>query len=311
MKSTLPPGFGGRQISSASSIGALPAAPRGENAPAEGARSERFEARPARYSLDDVILSEEALRRVRGMLAKVERHHVLYEEWGLKKLEPSSGRLAFNLYGPPGTGKTMLAEALAARLDRPVIEVSYAEIESKYVGDTPKNITAAFTAAREANAALFFDEADSILGRRMTSVTQASDHAVNVSRAVMLTQLDAFDGVVMFATNLAKNFDEAFVRRILFHVEIPLPDEPARLRLWTTMLPLAIPGRAMLDLPRLAELSDGLAGGDIRNAILLSATEAVQREGARRVLTIVDLLDAIDVIRAAKRDVGAKLEPSR
>ncbi len=305
-----PPGFGGQQVAKGQALSALTPAKQGESGRPvptadELARAAKFEARAPRYALDDVVLSDEALARVKGMLAKVEHHHVLYEQWGLKKLEQGAGRLVFNLYGPPGTGKTMLAEALAARLGRHLIEVSYAEIESKYVGDTPKNITAAFTAARESGAALFFDEADSILGRRMTSVTQASDHAVNVSRAVMLKQLDAFDGVVMFATNLARNFDDAFVRRILFHVEIPLPDAPALRRLWSSMLPEALPGRADLDLADLAAASEGLAGGDIRNVVVMAATEAVQRLGAGRRVTQGDLSRAIAHVRAAKAQVGA------
>jgi hypothetical protein len=143
----------------------------------------------------------------------------MYDDFGLGEIDPYGGRTAINLYGPPGTGKSFAADAIANELGMGIIRVSYAEIESKYVGETPKNIKAAFQKARETNALLFFDEADSVLGRRLTSVTQSTDHAVNVSRSVMLLELDRFSGVTVFATNLAVNYDPAFVRRILGHIE--------------------------------------------------------------------------------------------
>src|SRR5699024_10413971 len=124
----------------------------------------------------------------------------------------------------------------AHALGQKMIDVNYAEIESKYVGDTSKNIVLAFETAKEENALLFFDEADSILGKRLTDVRQSADHSVNTSRSVMLKQLEAFEGVVVFASNMAKNYDGAFVRRILGHVEFELPDQPTRIRLWERYL---------------------------------------------------------------------------
>ena len=100
--------------------------------------------------------------------------------WGLRRLFPHLSGTALNLYGPPGTGKTLCAEALAYELGRPLLVADYAEIESKYVGDTPKNIVRCFEQAEHAEAVLFFDEADLILGSRLSSVSQSADHGVNV-----------------------------------------------------------------------------------------------------------------------------------
>jgi SpoVK/Ycf46/Vps4 family AAA+-type ATPase len=266
--------------------------------------SERFQPRTPHWTVDDVILSDATRRDVLAMLAKFECHEVLYNTWNLKKLEPAGRKLVVNLYGLPGTGKTMLADAIAQRLGKTILEVSYAEIESKYVGETPKNIVAAFEAAKANGSAIFFDEADSILGRRMTNVTAAADHGVNVSRAVMLKQLDAFDGVVLFATNLAKNFDGAFVRRILFHLEVPPPDLACRRVMWRKLVPTEVPGSGELDFDELAARSDGLVGGEIKNCILLAATVAVQRVDSERVLKMPDLFSAIEQTAKAKRDIG-------
>ena len=279
--------------------------------PAKGAAAEaRFEARDPRYSLERVVLPESTRREVEVLLSRIENHDLIYHTWGMQDVDPVGRCTAVNFYGLPGTGKTMLAEALAARLGRRIVEANYAEIESKYVGETSKNIERAFQSAAAMGQAgavtpiLFFDEADSILGRRMTDVTQAADHAVNVARATMLKQLDSFDGIVVFATNLAKNFDGAFVRRILAHVEVPPPDADGRRQLWQAKIPVRVPGRNELDWDWLARESDGLVGGEIRNAVVAALAAVAARPESERTIRPDDLSRAIEHIRRAKRDVG-------
>ena len=153
---------------------------------------------------------------------------------------------------------------------------------------------------------LFFDEADSILGKRLTSVTQSADHGVNVSRSVMLLQLDAFDGVVIFATNLAQNYDGAFVRRIAAHIEFDLPDSDCRIQLWTKLVPAQLPRETTVTPAWLSEQSDGLSGGDMLNALIAAATRAVAREAPLRLLRQADLLDEIVHVRRAHTQVGQR-----
>jgi ATP-dependent 26S proteasome regulatory subunit len=265
---------------------------------------ERFEARPPKFKMTDLVLSQSVLTELRTLKSRISNHGVIYETWDFRRIDPSGRNAAVNLYGPPGTGKTMCAEALADDFGKMLIEVNYAEIESKYVGETPKNIVAAFRRAKACDALLFFDEADSILGRRMTNVTQSADHAVNVARAVMLKQLDEFSGIVVFATNLAKNFDGAFVRRILQHICIAAPDEDCRRRLWERMITPSVPGRESLDFGYLAKVSDGMTGGSIKNAVLLALSNAADRTGRERKVDAKDLESAIENIKRAQRDVG-------
>jgi len=274
-------------------------------------RVARFDVAAPRYRLADVVLPESARVQLDGLVAKVEHHRTLYEAWGLASIDPSGRRVAINLYGPPGTGKTMCAEGIAERLSRPIVTVSYAELESKYVGETPKNIVAAFEAAKRHGAVLFFDEADSILGRRLTSVTQSADHGVNVSRSVMLLQLDHFESVVIFATNLAKNYDGAFVRRILGHVEIPLPDAAGRERLATRLLPPSLPRAHDVTTAWLASISDGLSGGEMLHLVVGAATRAVQRSADAQRVTRDDLEAEARAFRAARHAVGIDAPPPR
>jgi len=270
--------------------------------------SERFSARPPKFKMHDLILSEAVHIELNTLQSRIENHALIYQEWEFETVDPHGRNVAVNFYGPPGTGKTMCAEALADRLGKKVIEVNYAEIESKYVGETPKNIVAAFDQAKAQDALLFFDEADSILGRRMTNVTQSADHSVNVSRAVMLKQLDAFPGIVVFATNLAKNFDGAFVRRILQHVFVGPPDESSRRRLWDRMITLKVPGRHELDFDHLAKSSEGLTGGLIRNVVLLALSSVANRSKGLQSIKMEDIVSALESINRAQREVGSMQE---
>jgi SpoVK/Ycf46/Vps4 family AAA+-type ATPase len=283
--------------------------PRKEDEVAEtGERSVLFASEIPIRSLENLIVPSHTKEQIFSLIAKIQNHRVLYQDWGLQDIDPNGGHTAINLYGPPGTGKSFCAEAVANYLHLKLIRVNYAEIESKYVGETPKNIKAAFAKANEEGAVLFFDEADSILGKRLTNVTQSADHGVNVSRSVMLLELDRFSGVTIFATNLASNYDSAFVRRITGHVEMPLPDHECRVRLWNYHIPSKLPTSPQpfneSALSHLSKESDGLSGGDILNAVITAATYAVQREKSKQQVTIDDLVKAIQITKKAKQEVG-------
>ncbi len=268
-------------------------------------RLDLFTVEAPQRRLADLVLPDEQRRQFDSLLTKIKYQHVLYDQFGLSEIDPHGGRTAINLYGPPGTGKSFAAEAIAHELKMGIIRANYAEIESKFVGETAKNIRAAFQKAREADALLFFDEADSILGQRLTNVRQSTDHAVNVSRSVMLLELDNFSGVTVFATNLASNYDSAFVRRILGHIEMPLPDAATRKRLWQAHIPDRMPvSLSEQDWVQLVDASDGLSGGDILNVVINAASQALQREGPSCQIVFSDFVDAIVASKSAKLAVG-------
>jgi SpoVK/Ycf46/Vps4 family AAA+-type ATPase len=209
----------------------------------------------------------------------------------------------------------MAAEALAAARGRRYIDVSYAELESKYVSQTSKNIVECFRQAAAHDAVLVFNEADSILGARLSEVTQSADHSVNIARSVMLTQLDHFTGLVIFTTNFARNYDNAFVRRILTHVRLDLPDTATRRRLWERFLPAAMPGVTDLNgdaLDELAAASEQLAGGHLVNIVIAAAGRVAERTGTERRLQLRDLQEEIQIARRTQQDVGRpNSEPAR
>jgi SpoVK/Ycf46/Vps4 family AAA+-type ATPase len=237
------------------------------------------EAIEPRRSFDDVVLPATTLRALNHALALVRKHDLIFDKWGLAERHSSGLGLAFHFAGPPGTGKTICAEALAFALDKRLLVVRYAELESRWVGQTSKHVAAVFRAAARQDAVLFFDEADAIAGRRFTSIGAAYEREANAIVNVLLHELESFPGVVIFATNLAANIDPAFERRIRTHILFEMPDVEERERIWRVQLharktPLA----KDVDFRALAEAYPR-SGGDIKNAVLKAAQIATVEPG--------------------------------
>ena len=232
-----------------------------------------------RRSFDDVVLPATTMRALNHALALVRKHDLIFHQWGLAERHSTGLGLAFHFAGPPGTGKTICAEALAFALNQKLLVVRYAELESRWVGQTSKHVAAVFRAAAREDAVLFFDEADAIAGRRFTTMGAAYEREANAIVNVLLHELESFPGVVIFATNLAANIDPAFERRIRTHILFEMPNVEERERIWAVQLharktPLAddVDFRALAALyPR--------SGGDIKNAVLKAAQIATMEPG--------------------------------
>lgn len=265
-------------------------------------------------SLDDVILADDTQRSVVEALEKVRSFELIYRTWGFEAMDPKGRSITMNFYGPSGTGKTRTAEAMAHALGLRMLKVSAADVEARYFGESPKNVRAIFQAARVTGALLFFDEADALFGRRASEVTQGVDHEVNAVKTTLLTELDAFDGVVILATNLEEVIDPAFLRRIAWHIHFRKPDREARRRLWELHLVPGIPlGEPRTELVEfLVDASEGRAGGDILTALRIGLPAAVRRcAGLPRVeVTRSDLEHALDQVESGYRNVGVRKRPA-
>ena len=233
-------------------------------------------------TFSDVILPPATRRALDEAIAQVRNHTLIFNRWGLGERHATGLGLAFNFAGPPGTGKTICAEAIAQSLGMKLLVVNYAELESMWAGETPKNIVAAFRAATDQKAVLFFDEADAIASRRSAGVSMPYQREANITVNVLLRELEAFNGVVVFATNLAANFDPAFERRIRSHVRFEMPGVEERERIWQVQIhPHKTPLAGDVDFHALAE-RDEVSGGDIKNAVLKAAAAAAAEPGPDR-----------------------------
>ncbi len=266
-------------------------------------QSRAVESTVPRRTFHDVILPAATRRSLDQALAQVTSHDLIFNRWGLGQRHPTGLSLAFNFAGPSGTGKTICAEAIAHALGRRLLVVRYAELESMWMGETPKNVAAVFRVARQEHAVLFFDEADAIASRRSTSLDLGYQRESNIVVNVLLQELERFDGVVIFATNLAANFDPAFERRIRTHVLFEMPGVDEREQIWRVQLhPTLTPLADDVNFRELAE-KYAVSGGDIRNAVLKAALSAASspQHDTMKVIQQHHLDEGIKDVIAGKR----------
>jgi hypothetical protein len=229
--------------------------------------------RPQR-SMSDLVLPPDQTAHLRELVARYRRRTRVYRDWGFSPL-PSTGVVAL-FSGPSGTGKTLAAEIVAGELGLDLYKVDLSSVVSKYIGETEKNLERIFGAAAAGDLVLFFDEADSLFGKR-SEVSDAHDRYANIEVAYLLQRLESYHGLVVMATNLQRNIDDAFLRRISVAVDFEMPDEPQRKLIWQQAFPAGAP-MGELDFDFLAR-QFRVTGGIIRNAALGAGFLAADQDG--------------------------------
>ena len=221
------------------------------------------------FTWSDIVLRADRLTPLREIPTHVRHAARVMDEWGYAARLPYGQGVAAMFAGPSGTGKTMAAQIIAADLGVEVFQVDLAKTVSKYIGETEKHLDRAFEDAERASAVLLFDEADALFGKR-TEVKDAHDRYANVEVAYLLQRLEQFQGLVILTTNFKQNVDAAFVRRLRFSIDFPLPDAEERLKIWHGAFPDRVPRAPNLDLAFLARRFQ-LTGGHIQQIALSAA----------------------------------------
>lgn len=231
-----------------------------------------------RYGWDDIVLPPKKLKHLKDVYSAAKNRSKVFEQWGFdKKLSLGKGiNVLFS--GPSGTGKTMSAEIIAKELGQEFYKIDLSGIVSKYIGETEKNLSKIFNEAEATNAILFFDEADALFGKR-SEVNSSHDRHANIETAYLLQKMEEYNGIVILATNLDKNMDNAFTRRINFLIDFPVPKKEDRLRIWQKVWPEALPLADDVDLEYLATNFE-LSGGNIKNVALNTAFLAAEEGDA-------------------------------
>jgi ATP-dependent 26S proteasome regulatory subunit len=223
----------------------------------------------ARYSWSDIVLPDDTVAQLRELCQRAVHRHRVMEDWGFdRKLSLGKGVSAL-FAGPSGTGKTMAAEIIANELGLDLYKIDLATVVSKYIGETEKNLDRIFAAAENANAILFFDEADALFGRR-SEVKDSHDRYANLEISYLLQRMEQHEGLAILASNLRQHLDDAFVRRIAFTVHFSFPDEVHRRHIWKRIWPETLPLGSDVDFEVLARQFK-LSGGNIKNIALGSA----------------------------------------
>jgi SpoVK/Ycf46/Vps4 family AAA+-type ATPase len=249
-----------------------------------------------RHGWNDLILPALQREQLTALCSQARHGSIVYGSWAFdRKLSLGRGLNAL-FSGPPGTGKTMAAEVIAAELGVDILKIDLSQIVSKYIGETEKNLRQLFDQAASANAILFFDEADALLGKR-SEVKDAHDRYANTETAYLLQKFEEYAGITILSTNLGQNLDDAFTRRMRFIISFPFPEEADRLRIWQTVWPRELPLAADVDLAALAR-KFRLSGGSIRNVALSAAFLAAER------IEPVAMRHLMQAIRRELRNMG-------
>jgi hypothetical protein len=255
-----------------------------------------------RHRWQDLVLPTPTLERVRALTEALRSRERVLEEWGMGRVLGTVGLRAL-FAGPSGTGKTMTAGIIARELGVDAYRIDLSQTVSKYIGETEKNLERIFQAAERAHAILFFDEADALLGKR-SEVKDAHDRYANIEVAYLLQRLEEFDGIVIVATNVSRNIDGAFSRRMQFVIEFPLPGIVEREQLWRSMFPATAPLAPDIDFEFLGRRFE-LAGGDIRNVALDAAFLAARHDQSIGMRHIVPAL-AREVVKQGRSPSAAE-----
>lgn len=240
------------------------------------------------YTWDDIVLPPASISQLHEICQRVTSRHQVLDAWGFgRRLSLGHGTNAL-FTGPSGAGKTMAAEVIANALGLDLYQIDLSGVVSKYIGETEKNLDRIFAAAENANAILFFDEADALFGKR-SEVRDSHDRYANIEISYLLQKMESYDGLAILATNLRQNLDDSFVRRLAFTVHFPFPTAADRLRIWQGIWPAATPLAADVDLAWLAQRFK-LSGGNIKNVALAAAYLAANDASS---VTLDHILQAI------------------
>ncbi|HEX3761950.1 MAG TPA: ATP-binding protein [Kofleriaceae bacterium] len=242
---------------------------------------------------NELVLADDVMTRVVGLVGRVRHAHMVYEQWGYRSKMPRGVGVAALFSGPPGTGKTMVAGLIANELELELYQVDLSKVVSKWIGETEKQLAQVFDAAEAGHVLLLFDEADALFGQRSTEMRGATDRYANLEVNFLLQRIERFNGIVILTTNLDASIDKALKRRLAAHVVFQHPDDDERAQLWTQLL--AADGAPLdrdIDARKLSRLYPKMTGANIRNSALAAAFLAAA-EGRNRI-------DQATVMQAAR-----------
>ena len=246
------------------------------------------------FKFKEIILSQETRLQIESALAQIKYEEVLFKEWGLGKVMPQGRGICLLFWGPPGTGKTIVAYAIASKLRKKLKVINYAQILSKWLGDSEKNIVKAFEDAKREKAVLLFDEADALFSHR-TVANNSGGKAYNACVNILLQEVEKFTGVLILTTNHETLLDPALDRRVV-KIKFGLPESFEREKIWRLHLK-KVPLDSTVDYRRLAR-DFPLTGGEIKQAVLIAVRRTVTRlkNQSRTRLAMSDLREAAEKV---------------
>ena len=243
-----------------------------------------------RFIDERLILPNKQSIQFEEQLAAMQALTKVHYSWGTARAW-NEGGITVLFAGPPGTGKTMAAEVMAQRLKLPMYRIDLSQVVNKYIGETEKNLKRIFDAADISDMVLFFDEADSLFGKRIEA-NDARDRYANLEISYLLERMERFKGLAILATNRKNDLDQAFLRRIRHIIDFPVPEEAQRAAIWRQVIPPPIAENSRIDIAFLARQFP-LSGGHIRSIVFNACLQSAHVGNGRKELFMKDVLIAV------------------
>ena len=253
-------------------------------------------------SFADICLPQNTFEKIMNIINQYKNHDLIFNKWGLKYSIGYGKGVSINLSGPPGTGKTLTAKAIANYLQKPIFTINYSEVENKFVGETEKNIAKVFEMVKKEEGVLFFDEADSLTTKRENAHVSWEVTRTNT----LLKEMENYDGICIFATNFAGNYDDAFNRRLTAHIELNLPDKNQLSNILEIHFPKKSALHESVNFSVIAAKYEGVfSGGDVKNLVLNAARIASgDVSNKNKVIMQKHLEEASDLMENGKRNIN-------
>ncbi len=263
----------------------------------------------AKFGFEDIVMNESQRETITHAIEQMTYRKQVYESWNYTRKYPYGRGLTVLLFGAPGTGKSMMAQVIAHELNLELYRVDISKVVDKYVGETEKSLSMIFREAKKCNVVLFFDECDTIFAKRSDD-GGSNQASANNKTALLLQEMEAYDGVCVLATNYKHNIDPAFFRRMKYIVEFQFPNVDTREMLWKTTIPKDTPLADDVDIRFLAEKFE-FAGGNIKNCILNAAFLAAADPEAEGEVHMKHYLNAIkyEFVKVGKVFTKSDFEP--
>lgn len=248
-----------------------------EEEQSKGESSTSFIAVDPEWTLGQIVFSQSLKEQLFDIVSFCKNKEKIINDWELYRFMKGKGCIGINLWGIPGTGKSIAAEAIASALGMKLMQASYSSLMDSLQGNTEKNITALFEAAVNENCVILFDEADGLLSARKSN--GSNSETTNLIKSHLLNILDRSTAIVIFTTNFFKSYDRAFVRRILWNIEVTPPGVEELSKIWELHLGKNVPKElsyselAQLTFDLASDKSIKLTGGDVRKLTLMFCTQ--------------------------------------
>jgi len=236
---------------------------------------------------NDLILNSKTAQAINDLKIWMQHNEAFMNEWQMdKKVKPGYRAL---FYGPSGTGKTLTATLLGKEFQKDVYRIDLSQVVSKYIGETEKNLEKVFNKAEYKDWILFFDEADALFGKR-SNLQSAHDKYANQEVSYLLQRVEDFAGLIILASNLKSNIDQAFIRRFNAIIHFPMPNKEERLALWKSTVPEKAQLAGDVDLPAIAAKYE-LSGSAIVSVIHYSSLQTIYRN--QHTISQTDIIEGI------------------